>query len=44
MQAIIGMNIFGSIKYQASINNDANFQSFPSAMLLLFRFVAFDMA
>ena len=31
------MNIFGNIKYQENINNDANFQSFPSAMLLLFR-------
>ena len=31
------MNLFGYIKYQVYINNYANFQSFPSAMLLLFR-------
>ena len=34
------MNIFGNIRYQDNINNDANFQSFPSAMLMLFRWVS----
>jgi len=32
------MSLFGNIKYQANINNNANFASFPTAMLLLFRF------
>ena len=37
MQAIIGMNIFGNIMWQADIDYDANFETFPSTMLLLFR-------
>ena len=36
------MNIFGNIMYQQNIDNDANFQSFPSAMLMLFRLTGFQ--
>ncbi|GAX76997.1 hypothetical protein CEUSTIGMA_g4444.t1 [Chlamydomonas eustigma] len=35
--AIVGMNLFGQIKWQANINYDAYFESFPTSMLLLFR-------
>ncbi|GAX83897.1 hypothetical protein CEUSTIGMA_g11321.t1, partial [Chlamydomonas eustigma] len=35
--AIIGMNIFQNLKWQQNIDHDANFDSFPTAMLLLFR-------
>ena len=35
--AIIGMNLFGMVKLQQNYNSDANFQTFPSAMMLLFR-------
>ena len=37
LQAIIGMNIFGNVKWQTNIDRDANFETFPSAMMLLFR-------
>jgi hypothetical protein len=33
------MNIFQNIKWQQNIDYDANFNSFPTAMLLLFRLV-----
>ncbi len=35
--AIIGMNLFGNIKFQQNYNRDANFRTFPTAMLTLFR-------
>ena len=35
--AIIGMNIFGMVKLQQNLDNNANFQTFPTAMLFLFR-------
>jgi len=35
--AIIGMNLFGHVKLQEALIFQANFQDFPTAMLLLFR-------
>lgn len=35
--AIIGMNLFGAMKLGEDLNYNANFQTFPLAMLLLFR-------
>lgn len=40
VQAIVGMNLFGWIKLQGNLTIDANFRDFPTAMLLLFRWVA----
>ncbi len=37
--AIIGMNLFGSIKHGDFLNRQANFQNFPNAMLVLMRWV-----
>ncbi len=31
------MNLFGNIIYQSEINGMANFETFPNAMLMLFR-------
>ena len=36
-QAIVGMNLFGAVKLQQNLAYLANFQDFPTAMLLLFR-------
>ena len=36
-QSIIGMNLFGQIMFQQNYNRDANFQTYPSAMMMLFR-------
>ena len=35
--AIIGMNLFGMVKFQTELNYNANFVSFPIAMLVMFR-------
>jgi hypothetical protein len=35
--AVMGMNLFGRIKMQDNVTRHANFNDFPSAMLLLFR-------
>lgn len=40
--AIIGMNLFGHIKLQENIIFQANFQDFPTAMLLLFRMTTIE--
>ncbi|KAG1668958.1 hypothetical protein FOA52_001002 [Chlamydomonas sp. UWO 241] len=37
--SIIGMNLLGAIKLQSNLDYNANFQSFPTAMLLLFRMI-----
>lgn len=37
--AIIGMNLFGSIKHGDFLNRQANFENFPNAMLVLMRWV-----
>jgi voltage-gated sodium channel type XI alpha len=35
--AILGMNLFGKVKYGAAINDEANFSSFISSLILVFR-------
>ena len=35
--AVMGMNLFGNIAYQGIINDVINFQTFPNAVLLMFR-------
>ena len=35
--AIVGMNIFGNLKFQTEIGHNANFITFPIAMLVMFR-------
>eukprot|EP00197_Chlamydomonas_leiostraca_P007141 CAMPEP_0202863718 /NCGR_PEP_ID=MMETSP1391-20130828/4242_1 /ASSEMBLY_ACC=CAM_ASM_000867 /TAXON_ID=1034604 /ORGANISM="Chlamydomonas leiostraca, Strain SAG 11-49" /LENGTH=470 /DNA_ID=CAMNT_0049543381 /DNA_START=24 /DNA_END=1433 /DNA_ORIENTATION=+ len=35
--AIAGMTLFGNVKLQANLDQHANFQTFPSAMLMMFR-------
>lgn len=37
MYAVMGMSLFGQIKYQENITRHANFRTFASAMLVLFR-------
>ena len=37
--AILGMTVFGHVKEEGAINDLVNFKTFPSAMLLLFRYV-----
>jgi hypothetical protein len=32
------MSLLGNVKWQQNIGYDANFEGFPSAMLLLFRY------
>ena len=39
-QAIIGMNLFGDIMFQNNYNIDANFRTYPSAMMMLFRWAS----
>ena len=35
--AVMGMNLFGNVKYGEFLNRAANFRDFPSAVLVLFR-------
>ena len=35
--AVLGMNLFGDIKYGEYLNRHANFEDWPSAMMTLFR-------
>ena len=35
--AIMGMNLFGMVKFGENLNRHANFKDFPSSMLVLFR-------
>jgi hypothetical protein len=42
LQAIIGMNLFGDVKLQENLIYGANFQDFPTAMLLLFRMTTIE--
>ncbi|KXZ52368.1 hypothetical protein GPECTOR_9g412 [Gonium pectorale] len=37
--SVIGMNLFGGIKFGDFLNRHANFNNFPNAMLLLFRMI-----
>ena len=37
LYAILGINIFGNLMLQTTLNQNVNFQTFTSAMLLLFR-------
>lgn len=41
MYAVMGMSLFGPIKYGDNLNRHANFRNLISAMLTLFRCVAF---
>jgi len=40
--AVLGMSLFGNVQRQTYLNDEANFESFPMALLTLIRVLTFD--
>jgi len=40
--AVLGMSLFGSVQQQTYLNEESNFESFPTALLTLIRVLTFD--
>merc|ERR1740115_345490 len=40
--AVLGMSLFGSVQQQTYLNEESNFESFPTALLTLVRVLTFD--